>query len=180
MNKEQLIPHDEAAKKILDARASQLARTSIKESDKSDEAQCVCFCFGKNELYGVPYTFVVEVLADVTITPVPFVPDYIAGTINHYGKLIAIINLKNFFNIPTNHPNKINNIILIEDQNKKLKVGILVDSIKGTSSFNSNLLAQALNFTGFIKPAYLLGLYNGAIAIINVPAILEKLKMDEK
>ena len=68
------------------------------------------------------------IIAAVQPTPIPDFPDYVMGTVTHYGEAVPVINLRTRFNYT---PKKLSDrdCIIITDGEKK--VGLLCDRIEG-------------------------------------------------
>lgn len=56
------------------------------------KATWLIFTIGKNKLYALPASMVKEILRDIPIFPLPFVPDYLKGVVNRYGDPYAVID----------------------------------------------------------------------------------------
>lgn len=171
-NASELMPSKVGEQTILHERAERLAiqKTNVNEIKK--DVNYVCFRLGQRELYGIPYHSAKEVLNSYKMTQVPFVPDYIAGVINHRGLLLPILNIKKLLQLQgKTAQTKENGFIIIVYANK-ITMGILVDNIEGDDSFDSTNLEIPSSPIGKIKADYVIGLHKGKIAILNVDSII--------
>lgn len=76
-------------------------------------------------LFGVKAEYVVEIITNHTITPLPLVPDYILGIINLRGQIIPIVDMRLLLG---HSPAPDTCIIILNIQDTM--VGILVDSVQ--------------------------------------------------
>ena len=168
-----LMPDTEEDKRILRERMEQISKQTTDKIQYEDGNTYVCFTLGKNELYGIPYHYIKEVLNSVNVTKLPCTNKAIAGIINRRGALLAVVDLKQLFNFSDISYEKKPYILIIKSSD--MTIGILSDKIIGSAMYDSKNLDVPLSFSGAIKPEYILGLHNGKIAILNVEAILSDL-----
>lgn len=169
-----LMPKTDSARKILLARATHFSQPPLKETPKIEMQSYIKVQLG-NEYYGIPYSDTKEVINHDSVTPIPNIPNYIAGVINHRGALITVIDLKRLFQLSDGSKEKSNlsSIIIIADQTGP--VGLLVDTILGNEIYDPKQLENPLPTDNRIKLQYIAGINNGFIAVINMPLILEDL-----
>lgn len=75
-------------------------------------------------LFGVDANFVVEIIINHVITPLPIVPDYVSGVINLRGQIIPIVDFRLLLCKP--HQENCSIVVLNIDG---VQLGILVDSV---------------------------------------------------
>lgn len=75
-------------------------------------------------LFGVSYKYVVEIITNHAVTPLPLVPEYVHGIINLRGQIIPIVDIRMLLG----HPKQENQCIIILNLDGTL-VGVLVDSV---------------------------------------------------
>jgi len=114
---------------LLKARAKVLAR--IPETPVSAQAGMDVIVFTlAMERFGIETIHVREVLSAVAITPVPCTPRYMAGVINVRGDIIAVFDLKIFFEFPVSRsPTVTGEVIIVEVGDSVF--GVLADSAEG-------------------------------------------------
>jgi len=88
--------------------------------------QLVSFTLG-NELFCVPIANIQEIIRFGDLIKVPKAPDFIEGIINLRGRVIAVIDLKKRFNMPSAVKTQHSRIIVGEVGGAK--VGFAVDSV---------------------------------------------------
>jgi len=164
------LPKSKYNKKIMHERAKLLSALAIDKTQNDQALAYILFRLGNKEHYGIPYEYVKEVMHHQSITKIPYVPKFIHGTINRNGKLIAIIDLKEFFHLPYQEFSGETYIIVVLA--KDMTIGFIADDIIGSATYEKDLLEPPLVFDTAIKPDYLIGLHQGTIGIINVETIL--------
>ncbi|WP_454781639.1 chemotaxis protein CheW [Legionella sp. WA2022007384] len=176
----ELIPKDEEALKILQARAKQLAKQEI-DTSKNHGITFVRFSLGQNENYGISYQYVQEVLRNVSIAPAPFVPHFIAGVINWRGALITVVDLLKFFHLHHSlSSSEQHNEFIIVVQLNNITLGLLVQRVEGSELYLPSELAVPLSSANVTNPEYILGLHHAITAIINVETLIASLNQEIK
>lgn len=166
---EHYMPQDAMSLKILAQRRDHLAKKIAVTKVESQNIKYIRFKLN-NEFYGIPYVYANEVLQHINLSKLPLAPPFIAGVMNRRGAIIAIFNLKAFFNISTAEEDSSQHVIVIKG--KEATVGILADSIEGGDEYNPSLLDEPLAFNTMITPDNLLGLHQGDTAIINIENLM--------
>lgn len=163
-----LIPNTEEANRILLLRTEQISKQAAEKTEFEEKNTYVCFKL-HNEFYGIPYQNIKEVMSNTPLTRLPGVNNAIAGIINRRGALLAVLNLKKFFNF-TNDEYIKPYILVVKIHG--ITIGILADTIEGSAMYDASALDKPLSFSGEIKPEYIIGLHNSKIAILNTEEIL--------
>ncbi len=175
-----LLPDHEQDKAILKNRAVKLAIFKQEDESSYESSHYIRFKLADNDFYGIPYNFIKEIISNTTVTPVPYVSQYVAGIINRYGTLISVINLKKYFNLPgvnnenDENQNKKTNIIILSDL--ELTLGILVEDIHDSAIFKNNKLNTALQINSYIPIKYVKGLDQNNVVLLNIESILDDMK----
>ena len=169
-----LLPHQENELKILRERADQIAKPVIDYTPKTQVDAYVCFRLGL-EQYGLPFQHAKEAMHHLSPSPLPQVPEFIAGVINRRGALLAVLDLKRLFHIQPPGYEK-DTYILVATGNK-MTIGILADSIEGSRHYDPSTLDTPLPSESIHKPEYILGLHQeGCTALLNINAILSDIQ----
>lgn len=134
----ELMPKSEEGLKILHARAKQLAQQEP-GIRKNHGIAFVRFSISKNEIYGVSYQYVQEVLHNTSMAQPPFAPNFIAGVINWRGALITVVDLLKFFHLnqSSHNPNQDNQFIIVVHANN-ITLGLLVHRVEGSETYLPN------------------------------------------
>ncbi len=163
----------EEEKKILKARAKELAREAL--DDKAPEAsmEIVEFVLAY-ETYGIESSHVREIYPLKELTPVPCTPSFVLGIINVRGQILSVIDIKKFFDLPEKGLTDLNKVIIIH--NESMEFGILADVILGVSRASINDIQPGLPTLTGIREEYLIGITKERVIILDA----EKLLVDKK
>ena len=178
-------PQEKKANLIIEE-AEKRARTiqvDNSENVENRERKVVRFSLSEEE-YAIDARFIHSIKDieqdNLTIFPVPGVPNYIVGVINLRGEIISVINLKVFFTLPDENNKGITKIIIVDCED--IRVGFLVDSVHGIADFPVAEIQPALSTIEKIKADYLDGEYYQAqnstnenstvIGIIDIETVL--------
>jgi len=167
------LPSPEETRAILKKRACILAQEPGKIESKEHFMDMVIFRLSP-ETYGIESAFVHEVYPLKDITALPCTPSFVLGIINVRGKILSVIDLKKFFNLPEKGLGDLNKIIIIH--NEMMEFGILADTIIGTRSVPLDAIQAAPPTVTGIGVEYLKGLTRESVIILDG----EKILSDEK
>ena len=111
----------------------------LEEEVSADDrtAKYLLFC-SDDLLFGVTADYVVEIITNHTITPLPLVPGYIRGIINLRGQIIPIVDVHMLLGQPSSG----DNCIIILNINDNM-VGILVDTVQRMIDVEKDTLLPA-------------------------------------
>jgi purine-binding chemotaxis protein CheW len=113
---------------ILEARARALACEPAKVVAASESMEVVEFLLA-SETYAIEAKFVREVQPLKSYTPLPAAPSFILGVVNVRGRIVSVVDLKKFFDLPEKGLRELDKIIVIGDE--LMEFGILADSVVG-------------------------------------------------
>ena len=163
----------ERQKEKLKQRAQQLARTEIEIDNKEAPLEVVEFRLA-DETYALECIYISEVYPLRTLTPIPGTPAFVLGIINIRGKIVSVIDLKSFFDLPPKGLSDLTRVIVLKYQ--QMEFGILAEEVTGTTSINpSDMQPPLLTLTG-IYSKYLKGIGKNRVIILDAV----KLLTDEK
>ncbi|MCE0721938.1 MULTISPECIES: chemotaxis protein CheW [Legionella] len=176
----ELMPKSKEALKILHARAKQLAQQEL-DIRKNHGIAFVRFNLSKNEIYGISYQYVQEILHNTSMAFPPFAPNFIAGVINWRGALITVVDLLKFFHLNhSNYNSKKDNQFIIVVQANNITLGLLVHRIEGSETYVPSELATPLSSANVTNPEYILGLHHAVTAIINMETFISSISQEIK
>ena len=103
----------------------ELQTEQVQAPDTADDTLCKYLLFRSDALlFGAAADYVVEIITNHPITPIPLVPSYVCGIINLRGQTIPIVDIRIMLGqMPTNR-----DCIIILTINGML-VGVLVDTV---------------------------------------------------
>lgn len=153
---------------ILQTRAQALARDP---GAKVTEAALEIVEFSlATEHYAVETCHVREVFPFKELTPVPCTPAFITGIVNVRGRLITVVDLKKFFNLPTSGLHDLHQVIILHSE--VMDLGILADDVVGVRSVLVRQLQVALPTLRGIGQHYLRGVTGDRLVVLNAARIL--------
>ena len=124
-----------------------------------------------SENYAIESEFVKEVYPLKDFTQIPGLPDFFTGVINYRGQILAVIDLKKFFNLPVKGLGELNKVIILHNRN--FEFGILADQVLGTRMVPSgDIRPVPLAVTG-IGEEYLKGVTGENLIVLNAVRLLE-------
>jgi len=155
--------------RILKARARALARETAGEEAPGERLEILEFSLAY-ERYGLETAFVQEVYPLKELTPLPCTPASVAGIINIRGQILAVIDLKRFFNLPEKGLSDLDKVIIL--RRGVLEVGLLADAATGVRTLPLAELQRSLPTLEGLDPDYLKGLTREALIILDAEKIL--------
>ncbi|PWB56973.1 MAG: chemotaxis protein CheW [Candidatus Methanoperedenaceae archaeon] len=156
----------EDKRKILKERAKALAEQPEKKQE-DEHIEIVEFRLA-HEKYGIQSSYVSEIYQLKELTPVPCTPQFVAGIINVRGKILAVIDIKKFFELPGKAD--LHKIIIIHDN--MMEFGILADAVLGTGQISIRDIQPSLPTLTGIHAQYLRGVTKEHLVVLDAKKIL--------
>jgi purine-binding chemotaxis protein CheW len=169
LEKEVLSEDTKMKRKVLKQRADLLKISIKKEEITGDQLEVLEFMLA-NERYIIDSNFVTEVIPLKELTPLPCTPEFILGIINVSGRILAVINIKKFLNLPEKGITNLNRVILLKYQD--IELGILVDEIIGCNHIYQDKLQATITTLKGIQNDYLAGITEDRLILLNIKKIL--------
>lgn len=160
-------------RKILKARAVALAKKPEKKDD--DEYIEVVEFLLAHEKYAIQSGYITEVYSLKELTPVPCTPPFVAGIINVRGKILSVIDIKKFFDLPEKGITDLNKVIIIH--NGLMEFGILADAVLGASQIPLRDIQPSLPTLTGIRAEYLRGVTKERLVVLDAEKILSDKKI---
>ena len=158
--------------------------------ETQDNNQFLTFMMS-GETYGINILDIKEIIEYGNLTPVPMMPDFIAGVINLRGSVVPVVNLKLRFGDNAGEVGKRTSIVIIEVDNndRKTEIGIIVDivnevieltesDIEPAPSFGTRIRADFIKGMGKIDEQFLILLDVAHVLSIEELSIVEQTKAD--
>lgn len=161
--------NDTDAARILRARAQALARPPEEPPAAATLLELLEFRLA-DERYALETRFVREVHPLKDLTPLPGVPAFVLGIVNVRGRIVPVLDLKKFFDLPERGLTDLHRIILIGG--KDLELGILADATTGVRSVAADTLQPSLPTLAGIRSEYLKGVTAERLVVLDVLRIL--------
>ncbi|MFA9391096.1 MAG: chemotaxis protein CheW [Prolixibacteraceae bacterium] len=159
--------------KTLTARAAILAKPLHEEKITGE----ILFGLGfllSDEPYFIDETYVLEVLQLMDLTPLPCTPPFILGIINVRGRILSVINLKNFLNLPEKGITNLNRVIVVKKG--EIEIGLLVDEVTENVEIDLDELQTNLSILEPSQREYVIGISKNREVILDIAKFLD----DEK
>lgn len=163
----------EEQKRILKTRAQALARKPVTQTD---EAMIDVLVFSlATEHYGIETAWVREVVPFKDLTPVPCTPAFYAGIVNVRGRMIAVLDLKQFFDLPGNGLHDLHKIIILHSTD--MDVGLLADDVDAVRSVPVSQLQDSLPTLTGLRAEYLKGVTGERLVVLDAAKLLADKKL---
>jgi purine-binding chemotaxis protein CheW len=159
-------------KSLLKARATALA--ALPQSEAAEEYLEIIQFQLASETYGIELRHAGEVSLLKELTPVPCTPAFVLGIINVHGRVLSVVDLKRFFDLPNHALTDLNRVIVVRKDS--LEVGILADTIHGVRRIPLHDLQLSLPTLTGVRAEYLKGITGERLIVLDA----EKLLSDSK
>ncbi|GAM10257.1 chemotaxis protein CheW [Geobacter sp. OR-1] len=160
---------DADRKRILRARAAILAQEPEESGAGEEQIEIVEFLLS-DEHYAFESTYVGEVYPLKDLTPLPCTPPFVLGVINMRGKILSVIDLRRFFDLPVKGLSDLNKVIVLHDD--AMEFGILADAILAARCIPRAGLLTSLPTLTEIRAEYLLGVTQERLVVLDGDKIL--------
>src|SRR5712692_1674367 len=164
-----LTPALEEKQKILKARAKTLAREPKEEKVAEQYLEVLEFLLAY-EKYGIESSYVREIYPLKELTPLPCTPPFVLGMINVRGKILSVIDIKKFFDLPDKGLTDLNKVIIVHTE--AMELGILADAILGMRSIPIQEIQPSLPTLTGVRAEYLRGVAKERLVVLDVEKIL--------
>ena len=161
-------------KKILKARAKAIAQEPPAEQTAGEQIEIVEFLLA-HERYGIESSHVREIHPLKELTPLPCTPAFVLGIVNIRGRILPVIDIKKFFDLPEKGLTDLNKVIIIRSWDMEL--GILADVILGVRSIPCKEIQSSLPTLTGIREDYLTGVTKERVVILDVAKLLSDRKI---
>ena len=104
------------------------------------------------------------------LTPLPCTPTFVAGIINVRGRILSVIDIRKFFDLPEKGLTELNKVIIVH--NAEMEFGILADEIIGTRTIPLAEVQLPLPTLTGIRGEYLRGVTRERTAILDGAKLL--------
>lgn len=171
-------PGPEQSRRILDTRARAAARPPVRP-DEAERIEILTFSLA-GESYGVETCHVREVCQLKELTAVPCTPPFIAGVINLHGQIVAVVDLRKFFELPARGLTELNRVIVLAGGGSEF--GLLADSVGEVRRVTVSDLQEGLPTLTGMRERFLRGITGQMLAVLDGARLLGDagLKVNEK
>ena len=162
-------PGPEVQRRILRARASVLGRELQTGSEAVERIEILEFRLA-NEVYAIELPYIFEVCQLKELRPLPCVPSFVLGLITLRGKVVTVIDIRRFFDLPQQGLSEMSKVVVV--QARGLKVGILADAVGTIRTIGLQDLQPGLSTLIGIRAEYLRGLTAESTVILAADTLL--------
>ncbi|HEX9079577.1 MAG TPA: chemotaxis protein CheW [Desulfuromonadaceae bacterium] len=148
---------------ILKKRARALA-CPHRGDDAGEALECLEFLLS-NETYAIEMRWVAETLPLRDITPVPCTPAFVAGIVNVRGRIVSVIDVRTFFDLPHRGLSDLNKVIIVQDAG--MVFGILADAVLGLRTVPLVELQMSIPTLTGVREEYLRGVTRDRTTILD-------------
>lgn len=166
-------PPPAVLKKILKERAIALAREAKMETAGS--AIDVLEFDLAYERYGFELAYIREVCPLAELTPLPGTPDFVLGIVNVRGRVVSVIDIRKFFDLPDKGLSDLNKVVILTSDTREF--GVLTDRIIGTRSLFTATLQESLPTLTDVRSQYLKGVTGERLIVLDAGKILRDEKL---
>ncbi|MFW2569707.1 chemotaxis protein CheW [Legionella sp. 29fVS95] len=162
-------PSPDETQKILKHRAQRLAKKPHVLEESTDTISVMEFELGE-ATYAIELSYIDEVCPAKEITPLPGTPSYMLGIMNVRGKIMSVLDIKTFFEIPKKELTNLSQVIILHSD--LMEFGIIADRSIGPRIIPVNLIQSPLNVFSGVRKEYLKGVTEKQIVILDANKIL--------
>ena len=173
------VVEEERMDAVLRKRAKKLSREFLKVGSDEELLEIVEFRLGP-ERYGVASLHVGGVIPLRERAIIPCTPPFVAGIINLRGRIVSLIDLKFFFDIPATEISEETRVVVL--RSGEMELGILADALVGIRMISLRNVHPPLPTMAGVRSAYLLGVEGEDTALLDGGKILrdESLVVNEE
>lgn len=164
----------EETRKVLKARACRLAQENQEPAMDGEILEVLEFSLGQ-ESYGIETIHIREVCPLKELTPLPCTPTFVLGIISLRGRMVSVIDIKKFFELPERGLTDLNKVIVLH--NREMEFGILADAIVGVRSVPLAEIQPSLPTLTGIRREYLKGITSERSVILDGAKLLSDQKI---
>jgi purine-binding chemotaxis protein CheW len=169
----QLLLSEQDKKSLLKARATSLA--ALPPSEAAEEYLEIIEFQLASETYGIELRHASEVSLLKELTPVPCTPAFVLGIINLHGRVLSVVDLKRFFDLPNNALTDLNRVVVVRKDG--MEVGILADTIHGVRRIPRRALQPSLPTLTGVRAEYLKGITGERLIVLDADKLLSDSKI---
>lgn len=154
---------------ILKERARRLAEKSYDDAVSSETIEVIEFSLA-HERYALEAVYVKEVFGIREVTTLPHTPPFVVGITARQGRIISVIDMKKFFDLPEKGITDLSKIIIIS--NSDMEIGLLASEIQTVRLIPRNGIDPPLPTLTGIHSDFLRGVTKDRLIILDAMRIL--------
>jgi len=155
---------------ILKKRAHLLARRFENSGEKGAEVIDAVEFMLADEHYAIESAHIAEVFPLTQLTPVPCTPEFVLGIVNVRGRMVPVVNLKKFFDMPEKGITGFTRIVIL--RSPEMELGLVTDLVVGSIQIpTADIQATLPTLTG-VREEFLRGVGKDDLVILDANKIL--------
>jgi purine-binding chemotaxis protein CheW len=160
--------------RILADRARALARTRKASLAPREMLEVLEFRLA-SERYCVETRHIDGVHPLRDLTPLPGTPSFFPGIVNVRGRILPVLDLKKLFELPDRGLTDLHQVVVVRGNDMEL--GLLADVVVGVRKIEPGALQASLPTLTGIRAAYLKGVTEERLVVLDLDAILSDPKI---
>ena len=167
--KNEFAPSPERQREILRARARSLAVEAAADAAQGAEIEVLEFVLAQ-ERYALETCWIREGYPLKDLTPLPCTPKFVLGIANVRGRIMSVIDIKKFFDLPEKGLTDLNKVIIL--QNGAMEFGVLADQIIGARWLPLADIQPSLPTLTGVRSDYLKGVTAERLVVLDAKKLL--------
>ena len=165
--------------KVLRSRARALAQQRASVRAAEDTLELVVFTVA-GESYGIASAHVREVYPLKALSPLPGTPAFMRGIANLRGRIIAVVDIKKFFDLPDRGLSDLNKLVVVGSE--AMVFAILADAIQGIRRLPQSELQPPVPGAAGARSDYVRGISTDRLVVLAAERLLSdpKLLIEQK
>ncbi|MBN1781632.1 purine-binding chemotaxis protein CheW [bacterium] len=156
--------------RILKERAKELSEVPADDGIEENSIEVIEFVLAY-EKYAIESSYIDEVYPMKDFTVVPGTPSFVLGIINLRGRILSVIDIRRFFDLPVKGLSNLNRVLVVKTS--EMELGILSDFILGVRRLPRKDIHPALPTLTGIRAKYLHGVTDEGLVVLDVQKMLQ-------
>ena len=155
--------------------------TTSNDGVGSDEEQHVIFTLD-GASYSFPIASVTEIGRSLAVTPLPNVPEWVAGVANLRGDIISVVDLRRFLGLGTDESARGGRMLVVRSQSEEIHTALMVDAVRGIRIFNGGRVQQVTAPVETSVAQYMRGVYEfdkGLVVLLDPEKLMLSPEMQQ-
>jgi len=160
---------------------SHFLTSSANDATDKDEEQHVLFTLD-GAAYSFPIASVTEIGRPLLITPIPNVPEWLAGVANLRGDIISVVDLRRFFGLGDDEAPHGGRMLVLRSKREEMHAALMVDAVRGIRIFNGRRVQQVTADVETSVAAYTRGVYEhdqGLVVLLDPEKLMLSPEMQQ-
>jgi len=146
-----------------------------------DEEQHVIFTLD-DAAYSFPISSVTEIGRPLDVTPLPNVPEWIAGVANLRGDIVSVVDLRRFFGFGDDETPRGGRMLVLRSKSEEIQTALMVDAVRGIRIFNGGQVQQVTAPVETSVAPYMRGVYEhdkGLVVLLDPEKLMLSPEMQQ-